>query len=84
METTTEVTLIQLLNLGRSALQQKFILHLTLMPIADEPGAPDKLWRLQLQTDTRLKRLQREVTRMMKDVGNTPLMEPSENAQQKA
>lgn len=43
MDTTTEVTLIQLLYLGRSALQQKLTFHLTLllMPTADKPGTPD-------------------------------------------
>lgn len=47
MGTTSEVTLIQLLYLGRPALQQKLLLHLALllMAMADKRGAPDQLGR---------------------------------------
>lgn len=82
MGTPTGVTLIQALHTGRSALQQKIILPLTLtsMLVPDEPGTPDQLWRLQFQRDIRLERLQRGLMRMMKDVENMPVIEPSENS----
>lgn len=53
-------------------------------PISDEPGIPDLISRLQFQRDMRVERLQRGLTRRMKDVENMPLIEPSENAKQKA
>lgn len=45
MGTPTEVALIQSLHTGRSALQQKTILHTTLLPMSvpDEPGISDQL-----------------------------------------
>lgn len=45
MGTPTGVALIQSLYTGRSALQQKIKLHMTLMPmlVPDEPGIPDQL-----------------------------------------
>lgn len=54
------------------------------MPVPDEPGTAGQLWRLPFQRDIRLERLQRGLTRMTKDVGNMPLIEPSENSKRKA
>lgn len=68
----------------RSALQQKTLLTLMPVPIPDEPGIPDLLWRLQLQRDVGRERLQRGLTRMMKDVENMPLIGPSQNSKPKA
>lgn len=50
------------------------------MPVPDEPGIPDQLWRLQFQRDIRLERLQRGFTKIMRDVENMPFIEPSENS----
>lgn len=54
------------------------------VPVSGEPGIPDLLWRLQFQRDVRRERLQRGLTKMMKDVENVPFIEPSQNSKRKA
>lgn len=86
MGTHSGLPLIQPLSTGRSAPQQKMIEQLTLMLmlVPDKPGLPHQLWRLQFQRDIRLERLQKGLTRVTKDVENTPLIEPSQNSKRKA